>query len=81
MIEIDSKKIIIGVIIGITLILSIRTVYAENKKWDVLRGPDNTGSFVIKIIDDDVNCYILGRKSTNKLIADPVLAISCVKRL
>lgn len=45
-------KILIGIIIGATLILSVKSVYADTKQWDF------NNFRISRIQDGNVNCYM-----------------------
>ncbi|MDD5406995.1 MAG: hypothetical protein PHE73_08675 [Sulfurovaceae bacterium] len=70
-------KIILGIIIGIILVLTIKSVYAENKIWEI-----NTlwSTRVEKIQDGNINCYVLVSSSNSYgKISYNYGAISCIK--
>lgn len=67
-------KLILGIIIGIIIVLSIKTTYADSKSWSISK--EYTRDVEVTKIQDDgnVNCYVVVGKSLSTAVA-----ISCVK--
>lgn len=50
------KRFIIGIIIGIILVLLVKTTYADQNRWRFK--VNNNDTEVVRIQDGGINCYI-----------------------
>lgn len=64
------KNLILGIIIGIILIISVKTIYASNKTWKMSSIDVN----VEKFTDNNISCYV-----TQSDVSWATAGISCVK--
>lgn len=69
-------KLILGIIIGVILVLSIKTIHADSNNLIKIGAYEQFGyasNPIYKMIDGNVNCYFSGNGGTS------ITAISCVK--